>query len=211
MEFRCGPGWSPLARPAISGQVIHAAPGGLPSPAAQPLAPTSAEHSVNSASGRKACPELHEERFDLYLGGRSVGDATTIDCGHEVWIAELYMHPDHRGRGLATSLLEAIFCRHAGRVLALAAAPFERSERSPARPAKMLSADELAAWYGRHGFHRDGGHRMVRHPSVPEAVTTRPELPGPDAIRGRNDSADRQPRGREMEPYTRGAGLEMEL
>jgi GNAT superfamily N-acetyltransferase len=164
---------------------------------------------VSGAISHEHCPELNEERFDLYRGGRSVGYATTIDCGHEVWIAELCVDPDHRRHGLATTLLEAIFSRHAGRVLALAAEPFELSERRPARSTEMLSADELAAWYARHGFRRDGGTRMVRRPAAPEAVTARPGPAGPDTVR--DHVAGRRPPGREMSRYTRGPEREMEI
>jgi GNAT superfamily N-acetyltransferase len=151
--------------------------------------------------------ELNEERFDLYRGGRSVGYATTIDCGHEVWIAEVYVQPDHRGLGLATTLLEAIFSRHAGRVLALAAEPFEWPDRHPVQPAQMVSADELVAWYARRGFHRDGGHRMVRWPA-PEAVPARPGL---GAVGGRDQVAGRRVPGNQMTCYPRGPEREMEI
>lgn len=107
-------------------------------------------------------PELNEERFDLQIGGGSVGYAATIDCGHEIWIAELWVHPGHRGQGLAASLLDAVFARHVGHVLALAPEPFEEHDRTGAPAPAGPTADELAAWYARLGFRRDGASRMVR-------------------------------------------------
>jgi GNAT superfamily N-acetyltransferase len=97
----------------------------------------------------------NEDRFEL--AGRA-GYATAIDQGRQVWIAELWVHPDRCGQGRATALLEAVIAHYAGRVLALSAEPFGMTEDGAAG----LSADQLAAWYARHGFRRNEGHRMTR-------------------------------------------------
>jgi GNAT superfamily N-acetyltransferase len=107
----------------------------------------------------------NEDRFKL---AGHAGYATAIDQGYRVWILELWVDPDRRGHGCATALLEAVIARYAGRVLALSAEPITITNHEPAGP----SADLLAAWYTRHGFQRDTGHRMTRLPEGDRASVT---------------------------------------
>jgi GNAT superfamily N-acetyltransferase len=99
--------------------------------------------------------EENEHRFEL---AGHAGYATAIDQGHWVWIAELWVHPDRRGDGCATALLEAVIAHYAGRVLALSADPFAATNDEAAG----LTAGQLAAWYARHGFRPGAGQRMTR-------------------------------------------------
>jgi hypothetical protein len=69
-----------------------------------------------------------------------------------MWIAELWVDPVHRARGFGTCLLKAVLFQYRLRAVALSADPFEDG----------LDADTLTAWYARHGFHPQGGTRMLR-------------------------------------------------
>lgn len=81
--------------------------------------------------------EENEDRFEL---AGCAGYATAADLGHEVWILEIWVDPDHRGRGGATALLEAMIAHYPGRELALSADPF----RMPDHDRPGLSADQMA-------------------------------------------------------------------
>jgi len=115
---------------------------------------------------RDYCPEENEEHFEVpgSDGEEADGYANVIDCGHELWIAEIRVRPGRRGDGLGTVLLQAVIRRHGGRPIALSAEPFDPAP--PPRPS--LDGGQLAAWYQRHGFRRDGGHRMIRAARPPE-------------------------------------------
>jgi GNAT superfamily N-acetyltransferase len=113
---------------------------------------------------RTWCPEENEEHFELPgSDGQADGYANVIDRGREMWIAEIWVKPGRRGDGLGAVLLQAVLDRHAGRALALSAEPFD-----PSQPHQRPSLDDaqLTAWYERHGFRSDGGHRMVRPAAV---------------------------------------------
>ena len=118
------------------------------------------EHSYTSAPHGVTHERFDDENEDRFELAGNAGYATAIDQGPRVWILELWVNPEHRGQGGATALLEAVIAHYAGRVLALSAEPITMTNHEPAGP----SADQLAAWYTRHGFQRDGGHRMTRLP-----------------------------------------------
>jgi predicted GNAT family acetyltransferase len=121
-------------------------------------------------------PEINEERYDVYVDGQAVGYAATTDRGHDVWVLELTVHPDYRGRGHASALLDAVRVRNAGRVLALSCEPFHCTAWPRTQLNDELSTDALAAWYTRHGFHPDEGTCMIR----PRVDTHRPHAPAAD-------------------------------
>jgi hypothetical protein len=104
--------------------------------------------------------EENEDRFEL---AGSDGYAIAVDQGYRVWILEFWVPPGQRGDGRATALLEAVIAHFPGRVLALSAEPFRWDDDEPAG----LAADDLAAWYARHGFSSDGQrHQMTRRPGT---------------------------------------------
>jgi GNAT superfamily N-acetyltransferase len=108
---------------------------------------------------RDYCPEENEEHFEIPgTGEQADAYANVIDCGHELWIAEICVRPGRRGDGLGSVLLRAVIDRHGSRPIALSAEPFDPAP--PPRPG--LDAGQLTAWYERHGFRRDGVHRMIR-------------------------------------------------
>lgn len=67
---------------------------------------------------RSYCPDENEEHFEIRSSGWPAGYASVIDCGQEIWLAELWVRPGFRGRGLARALLRAVLARHAGRTVA---------------------------------------------------------------------------------------------
>lgn len=107
-----------------------------------------------TAITRERFPEENEHRFEALDGDTTIGYANVIDLGHKVWIAELRVDPAHRGRGIARSLLAAVIAVNGDRDMALSPYPFERG----------MPAEDLVAWYGRHGFRPAGedGTRMHR-------------------------------------------------
>jgi GNAT superfamily N-acetyltransferase len=116
---------------------------------------------------RRTDPEVPETWLLTYDGDVLIGYAHAIERANEVWLAEIGVHPKHRGRGVGTVLLKAVIAENAGTQLALSAEPFTPDlEGWPWK--KGMPATTLAAWYGRHGFHaepiEDTPHRMVRLP-----------------------------------------------
>jgi GNAT superfamily N-acetyltransferase len=110
-------------------------------------------------------PEQHEEQFELLMGSAVIAYVNVIDCGHEVWIAELRVHPDHRGNGHGTELLQAVFKHYPHRQLALSCTPIGWATEQGPLPGAAMPAEVLARWYSRHGFRPDGeNNRMVRRP-----------------------------------------------
>ena len=138
--------------------------------------PRRKEHSYTSAPHGVTHERFDDENEDRFELAGNAGFATATDQGHRVWILELWVNPEHggRGQGRATALLEAVIAHYAGRVLALSAEPITMTNHEPAGP----SADELAAWYTRHGFQRDSGHHMTRLPGDHRAQ----RAPGPDSL-----------------------------
>jgi GNAT superfamily N-acetyltransferase len=113
-------------------------------------------HGIHHTIAHDHCPEQNEERFELITRGASIAYANVIDRGHEMWIAELWVHPDHRTHGFGTCLLKALLSRHRLRPIALSPDPFEDGP----------DTDTLASWYARHGFRYRTRDSMVRSPEV---------------------------------------------
>jgi ribosomal protein S18 acetylase RimI-like enzyme len=135
------------------------------------------EHSYTGARHGVTHERFDDENEDRFELAGNAGYATATDQGHRVWILELWVNPEDggRGQGRATALLEAVIDHYAGRVLALSAEPmWTRTDDEPAG----LSADELAAWYARHGFQPDSGHHMTRLPGDRRAK----RAPAPDSL-----------------------------
>ncbi|MFD0393397.1 GNAT family N-acetyltransferase [Streptomyces nogalater] len=80
------------------------------------------------------------------------------------------VHPKHRGRGLATVLLQAVVAEYAGAQIALSAEPYTPVLENWPRE-EGLTADTLAAWYSRHGFRAAPDEGSPSH--GPRSVTHR--------------------------------------
>lgn len=102
------------------------------------------------AEAEQRAPDDAETRLSRYWAPGRAGYAVVADLGDRDWLCELWVHPDHRGRGVGRLLLAAVLSGRAGREIVLEATPFTRKDLGPA--ADGLDADQLAAWYGRHGF-----------------------------------------------------------
>ncbi|UQA96717.1 GNAT family N-acetyltransferase [Streptomyces halobius] len=103
----------------------------------------------------------------LRLGDRFVGYLDVIDCGDELWVMEVGVHPDHRGHGHGTRLLKALLDGNPGSQIALSCGSFAPGHVWRRAP-EGLTDPVLAAWYARHGFRLEpddeDGRRMVRLP-----------------------------------------------
>ncbi|MDQ0762021.1 GNAT family N-acetyltransferase [Streptomyces canus] len=97
--------------------------------------------------------------FELGPDGERIAYACVMQCHGFAWLEEIAVHPDHRGHGLATRLLVAAIDRFGRQQLGLGCEVFQ-----PAFPVKRtgLDADQLRAWYGRHGFEPDDGNTLIR-------------------------------------------------
>ncbi|MFJ8696849.1 GNAT family N-acetyltransferase [Streptomyces roseolilacinus] len=76
------------------------------------------------------------------------------------------MHPDYRGRGLASRLLNSVIHENSGSDIALGCYAMTMDLQEWPKDAGGLPTEALAAWYARHGFRSDPDehteHRMVR-------------------------------------------------
>ncbi|MEU5959337.1 GNAT family N-acetyltransferase [Streptomyces sp. NPDC047525] len=118
---------------------------------------------------RQTDEEANESWLLLHDGDLLIGFADIIDRGFELWLAEIAVHPDYRGRGLASRLLDAVVVENSGHAIALAcdASPVDDLAEWPSEVAG-LPTRLLAAWYDRHGFrpapNEEAEARMVRVP-----------------------------------------------
>ncbi|MCZ1012344.1 GNAT family N-acetyltransferase [Streptomyces lydicus] len=114
----------------------------------------------------------------LYRDKTLVGYLEVIDCGDELWVMEIGVHPGHRGRGYGTRLLQDLLNKHPNAQIALSSSAFDPDHIW--RQARAGLPDRaLTAWYQRHGFSPDSNdedsHRMVRPPDR----TGEPTVPAP--------------------------------
>lgn len=85
----------------------------------------------------------------IRLAGEPSGYVRLVQHHRHSWIDEIAVHPAHRGKGLASLLLETVIARFGHRHLGLYCCPFVPYTR-PEKPG--LDRDVLLAWYERYGF-----------------------------------------------------------
>ncbi|MFD8670745.1 GNAT family N-acetyltransferase [Streptomyces microflavus] len=116
---------------------------------------------------RTAVDEANETWILLHDGDLLTAFVDIIDCGHELWISDIAVHPDYRSRGLASRLLNAVIHENPGAHIALSCSAFTVEDVGEwPRGAAGLTTEALAAWYTRYGFssdpHEDDADRMTR-------------------------------------------------
>ncbi|WSK92604.1 GNAT family N-acetyltransferase (plasmid) [Streptomyces sp. NBC_01278] len=103
----------------------------------------------------------------LRTGTDLIGYLNVLDCGNELWVMEIAVHPGHRGHGHGTYLLRTLLDENPDAQIALSCGSFA-PEHAWRRAPEGLPDAALAAWYVRHGFRpdiREGeDRRMVRLP-----------------------------------------------
>ncbi|WP_440580918.1 GNAT family N-acetyltransferase [Streptomyces sp. PT19] len=113
---------------------------------------------------RRADDDANESWLLLHNGDLLIAFAAIIDRGYELWITDIAVHPDYRGRGLASRLLNSVIHENSGSDIALSACAMDLQEWP--KDAGGLPTEALAAWYTRHGFRSDPDEnaeaRMVR-------------------------------------------------
>ncbi|MFF5968233.1 GNAT family N-acetyltransferase [Streptomyces collinus] len=97
--------------------------------------------------------------FELGPDGERIAYACVMQCRGFAWLEEIAVHPDHRGRGLASRLLTAALEKFGTQQVGLSCEVFD-----PAFPVHRpgLDADQLHAWYRRHGFQPEDGRNLTR-------------------------------------------------
>ncbi|MFE7328051.1 GNAT family N-acetyltransferase [Streptomyces sp. NPDC057565] len=116
---------------------------------------------------RKTDDEANETWFLLHDGDLLTAFVDIIDCGHELWITDIAVHPDYRSRGLASLLLNAVIHENPGADIALSCSAFTVEDLGEwPRGVAGLTTEALAAWYTRYGFrsdpNEDAADRMAR-------------------------------------------------
>lgn len=76
--------------------------------------------------------------------GTRVAYLTVILYGDHVLARHLFVHHAYRGNGLGGKMLRALLDTYADQVI--------RLKVEPDKDDMPLNAEQLAAWYGRHGF-----------------------------------------------------------
>jgi GNAT superfamily N-acetyltransferase len=105
------------------------------------------------------------QRIDVHHKGKNVGFQTYHpgSDGDYVWVKSLYVDPKHRGKGVATLLMDEVERKNKGKELRLRARPFRD---------KSMSADELKEIYGRRGYVQyDDKNRMVKKASSAQILS----------------------------------------
>lgn len=140
------------------------------------MAPHSEKHSSATAppSGYVLSRRVDTEEgarahnvIDLHHQGKNIGWLASHpgSDGDYTWVKSMYVTPEHRGKGLAHTLLQNVIADHPSSELRLRARPF-RDESTPVEGLKKL--------YGQHGFRTyDDEDRMVRDaPNGPAKVAS---------------------------------------
>ncbi|MET8816659.1 GNAT family N-acetyltransferase [Streptomyces sp. NPDC004549] len=115
----------------------------------------------------KTDDEANETWLLLHDGDLLTAFVDISDCGHELWITDIAVHPDYRGRGLASRLLNAVIHENPGADIALSCSAFTVDDLGELpRGVAGLPTEALAAWYTRYGFrsapNEDAADRMAR-------------------------------------------------
>ncbi|MFI5864544.1 GNAT family N-acetyltransferase [Streptomyces sp. NPDC051546] len=116
---------------------------------------------------RKSEEEANETWLLLHDEDLLIAFVDIVDRGHELWITDIAVHPDYRGRGLASRMLNAVIHENPGADIALACCAFTVDDLGewPSGVAG-LPTEALAAWYARYGFRldpsEDAADRMAR-------------------------------------------------
>ncbi|WP_326581636.1 GNAT family N-acetyltransferase (plasmid) [Actinacidiphila glaucinigra] len=113
-------------------------------------------------------PDEREEWHVIRHDGEDVAIADVQETGDAMWIHDIVVHPDYRGRGYGSALLRSVIARHGQGAIALSCEAVVTSFPG-VRNTAGLTDDELTGWYGRHGFQPDPyapdyEHRLLRLP-----------------------------------------------
>ncbi|MER5617681.1 GNAT family N-acetyltransferase [Streptomyces sp. NPDC002215] len=116
---------------------------------------------------RKADDDANEAWLLLHDGDLLIAFVDIVNCGYELWITDIAVHPDYRGRGLASRLLNGVIHDSPDSDIALSCSATTMNLKEWPKDAGGLPNEALAAWYARHGFrstpHEDDEGRMVRN------------------------------------------------
>ncbi|KUN37704.1 hypothetical protein AQJ30_15585 [Streptomyces longwoodensis] len=104
----------------------------------------------------------HEYHFQIGPERAPHGYAVAVQLHTYVWLEEIAVRPEWRGRGIGGRLLDDVIARFGHQSIGLHCCPFVPDFGEPQRKVGLHS-DDLLAWYGRRGFElADDGHRMFR-------------------------------------------------
>jgi GNAT superfamily N-acetyltransferase len=117
--------------------------------------------------------EHNEDRFCVMVAGECRGYARVTDQGDEVFIDEIAVHPDYRGRGIGTVLLETVLTHHTGRAFALDCEPYNPEVWTDPDSDTIggMGWDDLLDWYATRGFrraHQRGGNCCMVREATPQ-------------------------------------------
>ncbi|WP_405968896.1 GNAT family N-acetyltransferase (plasmid) [Streptomyces sp. NBC_00015] len=104
---------------------------------------------------RETVDEANEAWLLLHDGDLLIAFVDIIDCGHELWITDIAVHPDYRGHGLASRLLNAVIHENPGSDIALSCCAITVDLWEWPKGIAGLPTEALAAWYARYGFRPD--------------------------------------------------------
>ncbi|MFC8021935.1 GNAT family N-acetyltransferase [[Kitasatospora] papulosa] len=115
---------------------------------------------------RRADDDANEAWLLLHDGDLLIAFVDIVDRGYELWITDIAVHPDYRGRGLASRLLNSVIHENSGSDIALSCCAMTMDLQEWPKDAGGLPTEALAAWYARHGFRsdpdEDAEDRMLR-------------------------------------------------
>ncbi|MFF1678334.1 GNAT family N-acetyltransferase [Streptomyces sp. NPDC058256] len=173
----CAPCPPDVHRPHLGREARHPpAPCGAPAPSTygpteeNPIdtAPTPSASAATDAYAltHKTDDEANETWLLLHDGDLLIAFVDIVDRGFELWITDIAVHPDYRGRGLASRLLNAVIHGNPGSDIALSCCAITVDLWEWPQGVAGLPTEALAAWYARYGFgpapHENAKDRMAR-------------------------------------------------
>lgn len=128
--------------------------------------PEKPTHAGPAADDRQVRITYREKGSEYWFttgpAGAPTGYARVVQHHRHTWIDEIAVHPDARGRGLASLLLTAVIGRFGHRTIGLHCAPFTPQRWEPRPPG--MDRDRLLHWYGSHGFELDAFDQCMWRP-----------------------------------------------